>query len=37
MINIILHRYLVMSAVQAARVREAIVQLCVVPAVQGKP
>jgi len=30
-------RYLVMSNTQAARVREAIVQLCVEPAVKGKP
>ena len=31
-----LHRYLVMSAVQAARVREAIVQLCVTPPAKAK-
>jgi inosine-uridine nucleoside N-ribohydrolase len=31
-----LHRYLVMSAVQAARVREAIAQLCVEPPAKGK-
>lgn len=30
------HRYLVMSAAQAARVREAIVQLCVEPVIKAK-